>query len=328
MKVFKVILKSVFVVFAVGLSALILFFYLQDERLKPEAQEFLKLTDTEAQLFEESRAFLIDERMALKADLAKSAPCDMENSSPDDEINFAKSWEEFQSSTKHFETFIQPYLKTKGISVGGSDMSDTFAGINSSRHLYAHIHAQQCFYQLKKMNEESTALRSEVAEFLVRSLNAPNIALSRLIGFGMVKRYLSDFSQNPEMEKFRQAVSLYLKDNNAEDIFWNSARHDIIMLNNNLINIHNKKLGLEETFEHFVTPRGKLINKAWFAFSKRQFPELPAELSDTESNWLSRPTQIMTTYEIVAFSSWSDSRKRLQKQWDEMNMILSTDKTN
>lgn len=326
MKAFKFFIKSVAAIFLLILSAVIIFVYLQDEPLKPEAQEFLKITSTEAQLFEESRSFFKDERIMLKEDLADSAPCGNKNASRVDEKNFVQSWEEFQSNTKHFETFIYPYLKDKRISIGGSDMSDSLGIVNRTRRFYKLVQAQQCFYQLKNMNKELVITRKEVAEFIIRTLNAPNVVLSRLIGFGIVRSYLSEFSKDPEMAEFRQAVALFLKENSAEDIFWDSTRHDVIMLNNNLINIQNKKLDLEQTFENFVAPRGKLINKAWLAYSKKQLPEPSAEISDADLAWLSRPILLMKTYEIMFFSRWSDNFDRLNRQWEEMNSILVRNK--
>lgn len=327
MKAFKFFLKSLVIIVVLLISTFILFIYLQDEQFLPEAQEFLKMSGQETQLFDESRVFFKDEKLSLNADLAKSAPCDNESSSRDDETKFTANWEQFQSGTKHFETFVHPFLKDKVMSIGGSDMSDTLASVNGTRHFYAHVQAHMCFYQMKKMNEELVTLRKEVINFFLRSLDAPNIALSRLIGFGIVKSHLSDSLQNPEMEPLRQKAASYLKNNSAEDIFWNSARHDIIMLNNNLINIQNKKLSFEETFENFAAPRGKLINKAWLAYSKRQLPEPSAEISEADLDWLSRPVLLLKTYEIVAFSRWSDNRERLERHWNEMNSILSAGNT-
>jgi len=323
MKTFKFFIKSLIVIIVFLISTLTLFIYLQDERLLPEAQEFLKITDNETQIFEESRVFFKDERITLKEDLAKSAPCDVQKATPENEIDFVKSWEEFQSDTKHFETFIHPFLKDKRISIGGSDMSDSLGIVNSTRKFYSFVRAQQCFYQLKKMNKELVGIRKEMADFLVRTLNAPNILLSRLIGFGALRSYLSDFAKDPEMAEFHQSIALFLKKNTAEDIFWESARHDTLMFNNNLINSGNKKLGIEERFENFAAPRGKLINMAWLAYSKRQLPEEAAEISDDDLNWLPRPMLLLKTYKIMVFSRWGDNLDRVTAQWKEMDTILN-----
>ncbi|MFN9066923.1 MAG: hypothetical protein ACK5V3_06820, partial [Bdellovibrionales bacterium] len=214
--------------------------------------------------------------------LTKSVPCLEKKPRPEDENKFLKNWEEFQKKTQHFDEFIQPHLKNLTISIGGTDLVDTMDGVKALLNFANHVFAQECYYQIKKMDKELKEHRKDTADLLLRSFQAPQVLISQLVVSGMMLSFFK-INSGEELQNFRQQMFQIINNNSAEDFFWKNIKYDMMALINFINNNKNRKWDFSEWVEIKTVPQNRMINNFWRASAKREIPEISENLLEDHS---------------------------------------------